>query len=38
LTGGLSVTARRAGTSFQISNNGTAPMRNPLCISYHIVN
>jgi hypothetical protein len=38
LTGGLSVTSRTAGTSFQISNNGTAPVTNPLCISYHIIN
>ena len=38
LTGGLSVTLRTAGVSFQISNNGTAPSTHPLCISYHIVN
>jgi hypothetical protein len=38
LTGGLSIISRKAGTSFQISTNGTAPAKNPLCISYHIVN
>ena len=38
LTGGLSVTARTVGANFQISTNGTSPTKEPLCISYHIVN
>jgi len=37
LVGGLAVTARTAGTSFQITS-GTTPAVNPLCISYHIIN
>lgn len=37
LIGGLAVTARTAGTSFQITS-GATPAVNPLCISYFIVN
>jgi hypothetical protein len=37
LVGGLAITARTAGTSFQITS-GVTPAVNPLCISYHIVN
>jgi hypothetical protein len=37
LVGGLAVTARTGGTSFQITS-GTTPAVNPLCLSYFIVN
>lgn len=37
LVGGLAVTARTAGTSFQITS-GATPAVNPLCISYEIIN
>lgn len=37
LVGGLAVTARTAGTSFQITS-GATPAVNPLCISYFIIN
>jgi hypothetical protein len=37
LIGGLAVTARTGGTSFQITS-GATPAVNPLCISYLIVN
>lgn len=37
LIGGLAVTARTAGTSFQITS-GATPAVNPLCISYLIIN
>lgn len=37
LIGGLAITARTAGTSFQITS-GATPAVNPLCISYFIVN
>jgi hypothetical protein len=37
LIGGLAVTARTGGTSFQITS-GATPAVNPLCISYWIVN
>lgn len=37
LIGGLAVTARTGGTSFQITS-GATPAVNPLCISYIIIN
>jgi hypothetical protein len=37
LVGGLTISARTAGTSFTVSNN-VAVVTNPLCISYRIVN
>lgn len=37
LVGGLAITTRTAGTSFQITS-GATPAVNPLCISYSIVN
>jgi hypothetical protein len=37
LVGGLTISARSAGTSFTIANN-VAIVTNPLCVSYHIVN
>lgn len=37
IVGGLAITARTAGTSFQITS-GVTPTVNPLCISYHIIN
>jgi len=37
LVGGMAVTARTAGTSFQVTYNGTIAT-NPLCVSYVIVN
>ena len=37
LIGGLAVTARSAGVSFQITS-GATPAVNPLCLSYFIVN
>jgi hypothetical protein len=37
LIGGLAVTARTGGTSFQITS-GATPAVNPLCLSYFIVN
>ena len=37
LVGGLTISARTAGTSFTISNN-VAVVTNPLCVSYYIVN
>jgi hypothetical protein len=37
LIGGLAITARTGGTSFQITS-GATPAVNPLCISYHITN
>lgn len=37
LVGGVAITARTAGTSFEITYNGTIAV-NPLCVSYLIVN
>lgn len=37
LIGGLAITARTGGTSFQITS-GATPAVNPLCLSYFIVN
>jgi hypothetical protein len=37
LVGGLTISARTAGTSFTIANN-VAVVTNPLCLSYHIIN
>jgi hypothetical protein len=37
LVGGLTISARTAGTSFTIANN-VAIVTNPLCVSYFIVN
>ena len=37
LVGGLTISARTAGTSFTISNN-VAIVTNPLCVSYAIIN
>jgi hypothetical protein len=37
LVGGLTISARTAGTSFTIANN-VAVVTNPLCVSYAIIN
>jgi hypothetical protein len=37
LVGGLTVSARTAGTSFTVANN-VAVVTNPLCVSWMVVN
>jgi hypothetical protein len=37
LVGGLTISARTAGTSFTIANN-VAVVTNPLCVSWYLVN